>query len=60
MKGAVCISPKPTIYKTGGNTHRTAELRTAMWAFADNAKGRRVALSIGADLGLAALLGRHE
>jgi hypothetical protein len=51
---------KPTQYKTAGNTHHTAELRTTMWALANDAQSCRVALSIGADLGLAALLGRHE
>jgi len=44
---------------TGGNTYRTAELRTTMWAFANDAQGCRVALSFSADLGLATLLGSH-
>lgn len=51
---------KLTQRTTGGDTHRTAELRTAMWALANDAQGCRVALSVGANLGLAALLGSHE
>jgi len=42
------------------DTHRTAELGTTVWAFANNAKRCGVALAVGADLGLAAFLGRHD
>jgi len=41
-------------------TVRTAELGTTVWAFTNNAKRCRVALAVGADLGLAALLSRHD
>ena len=58
-KGGNVHQSKPTQYMTGGDTHRTAELRTTMWALANDAQRCRVALSVGADLRLAALLGSH-
>ncbi len=45
--------------KTGQGTYRAAELCAAVRAFADYAQRSRVALNIGADPRLAALLSRH-